>query len=256
MAQTAAVLQTSLQGVESKVQTLAQESAAALESARMASERALQVVQSEVGSLQTGQSHQADQVAALHTEVQRVRQDATQMSVAADLQARTGQATQAADMDQKLRQQDQRLMDVVKQLQAELQRRTVKENEREAELARLRDDVAKEQQARQSMQEYIQNFEAALTPVNMMAMDVDPTEEFKVRVSDIEGAKPVIQTVDRMQAVPAPIMTYHAQFSAAQQAEPAVGFAKGPDGMYDAQLQYSVPVSMPASIQFPPGQIL
>ena len=85
MAQTAAVLQTSLQGVESKVQTLGQESAAALESARLASERALQVVQSEVGSLQTGQSQQAGQVAALQTEVQRVRHDATKLSVAADL---------------------------------------------------------------------------------------------------------------------------------------------------------------------------
>ena len=90
----ASILQSSLQNIESKVQTLAKDSAAALEDTRTVSVRALESVQAELAHLKTGQTQQASNVAALQTEVRRVSHDATERTVATDLQARTRQATQ------------------------------------------------------------------------------------------------------------------------------------------------------------------
>ena len=123
---------------------LAQQSADALENTRVASAKALQDLQMEMGSLKVAQDQHTGQVKELNKEVQRVRHDSTQMSVAANLQSKTGQTSHAITVNQRLEEQKKYLDDVVQQLQKELQTRRLQDEERTAEIAQLRDAVAKE----------------------------------------------------------------------------------------------------------------
>ena len=234
------ILQASLQGIESKVQTLAKDSAAALEDTRTASVRALETVQTELSQLKTGQSQQASNVAAVQTELQRVRHDTTERTVATDLQVRTQQAAQSLALDQHLQQQRASMDAVVSQLQTELQQRKDREREKEAEMSRLRDEVRRVKQANQSLQDYVEDVHAQLTPVSLDQMQVD--EDFKVRVSDIAGASFLQQSADYMQSVPTPPVQFTAsapmpaifdvkpQFQQGPQGPPGIQGPQGPRG--------------------------
>ena len=98
----ASVLQSSIAGIEDRVQHLAQQSATALEETRAASAKALHDIQTELGGLRTAQSRQSGQVQELDKEVCRVHHESTRLSVAADLQARTGQSAMEASVEKKL----------------------------------------------------------------------------------------------------------------------------------------------------------
>ena len=103
----------------------------------------------------------------LDAAVKHVHQTATRMSVATDLQTRTGQATYAASVESQLKRQQDYMQDVVQQLQRELRTRKAQEEERSAEIAELRNTVVKEQQERRSLQDYIDDIHASLISVDM-----------------------------------------------------------------------------------------
>ena len=218
--QAISVMQSALQDVEQKVVDLACRSAEGMESTRRASEEALASVKSvhqesqqrqedlatRIGTLHGQQQQQAGVVSTLQSAVQQVRQDATQMAVSTDLTARTSQAAKTAE----LQKQQNYLQDVVQQLQAELGQRSVADQEKEAQLAQLQAEIEHEKQARESLQQYVDDLEYNLQPVDLGGMAVDDQADQHVRVSNIAGLNiPTNLHVDLAQQATPP----HVQFS-------------------------------------------
>jgi hypothetical protein len=161
-----------------------------------------------------------------------------------------------------MQQQQRDMQDVIKQLQEELKQQRLRDQDKETQLTMVRDDICKEKQARQSLQDYIEEMEAALLPVDL-PVDVQEDEpNTKVRISDIDGLKmlPVDSHVNLMMQ-PSPS---HVQYSVPfAQADVKQNFQSNPVSMGSVPKMHQAwhpgmmtPVqSVPeAQVQFQPAQ--
>ena len=113
----------------------------------------------------------------LQTELTTARRDLTERVVSADLQSRTRAVEQGQTVESLIRGQETEMRGAITQLQAELQTRDKRELEQSTEIARLRDEIAKANQARQSLQEYVDDVTAQLAPVDLSQMQVTDAME-------------------------------------------------------------------------------
>ena len=144
--------------------------------------------------------------------MKETRRDATERAVSTDLQARTRAVEQQQTVDAMLRTQEGQFSGAIQQLQTELANRDARDREREAEIKRLQDEVQKANQARQSLQDYVDDVTAQLAPVDLSQIPVKDDSmqwdsDFAVRVSDIAGVHFADQTAAPMQTPPIPVKT-------------------------------------------------
>ena len=202
------MLQESLTNVQGRLVEISRENRAALTETQDAASRALTAVHAELSQLHRGQEEQRAHVGTLQTELTTARRDLTERVVSADLQSRTRAVEQGQTVESLIRGQETEMRGAITQLQAELQTRDKRELEQSTEIARLRDEIAKANQARQSLQEYVDDVTAQLAPVDLPQMQVADAMEVEgdpVRVSDIDGLRMMDLHADRMQIPGAPV---------------------------------------------------